>query len=277
MNDTAPQNKLQPIIFSAPFGNYLGGPGITSTLGTFTMYPRGGFFTRLWRGLKTIRYSPLLRAWTNKLGLPNPGIIWLERKVRAGKIDLSDKIVSIHGSTMREWFEMISCMGLQFPQDKPSALAYELNFSCPNVEQDPIKYGQIVSYLRDKGPDHKHLIVKLPPVGWQSTVESFRAIGVKHFHCCNTLHVARGGMSGKPLKPLSLEVVRAIHAADPSVTIIGGGGITCEQDMRDYHAAGARHFALGSGLFNPITLMWIKRFAGRLDFAERFNQMLKGR
>jgi len=83
---------LKPLVVSAPFGNYIQPDGCTATLGTFTAASRPG---RLWRILKTVRYYPRLRAWVNKIGLRNPGIGWVENKVAAGKLDLSDKLVSV--------------------------------------------------------------------------------------------------------------------------------------------------------------------------------------
>ena len=56
---------------SAPFGNYIKPKGCISTTGTWTLKPRG---SRLWSILRTLRYNREVGGWTNKLGLPNPGI-----------------------------------------------------------------------------------------------------------------------------------------------------------------------------------------------------------
>jgi len=60
-----------PTIFiAAPFGNYLRTRHTTSVHGTFTLNPQGN---RFWAVLKSLRYTK--EGWTNKLGLPNPGLV----------------------------------------------------------------------------------------------------------------------------------------------------------------------------------------------------------
>ena len=112
------------LIVSAPFGNYVQPDGVTATLGTFTANARGG---RVWRILKTVRYYRRLRAWVNKLGLRNPGMPWLVARVEAGKIDVKDKLVSIHGFADEDWDKLLGACHAMRP------LAIELNMSCPNV------------------------------------------------------------------------------------------------------------------------------------------------
>ena len=48
--------------------------------GTWTMKSRGGLLKRLWKIATTLRYNSVYRGWTNKLGLPNPGILVGVRK-----------------------------------------------------------------------------------------------------------------------------------------------------------------------------------------------------
>ena len=85
---------FQPLIISAPFGNYIQPVGATATLGTFTADPRPGRWRRV---LLTVRYYRKLGGWVNKIGLRNPGIDWQVERVRGGKVSVADKIVSIHG------------------------------------------------------------------------------------------------------------------------------------------------------------------------------------
>ena len=73
------------------------------------------------------------------------------------------------------------------------------------------------------------------------------------FHCCNTLPVPEGGMSGRPLKPVALDCIRDLRAKpfgnDP--TIIGGGGVYALSDIDLYADAGADHVALATKTMNP--------------------------
>jgi dihydroorotate dehydrogenase len=238
------------LIISAPFGNYIGpGRGSIRTLGTFTLNQRGGWLWRIWRVLKTVRYSPRRKAWVNKLGLPNPGIGWLINQVRLGKLDVSDKIISVKGFNATEWFNLVMyCWGL-----KP--LAVELNLSCPNVNAPNDSFKELAYVLQKlqawAEPDSAPLIVKLPPDDYQGLAYCAWDGGVRIFHCCNTLPCPRGGLSGAPLKGTSMNVVRDIREKYPKSVIIGGGGIITLEDAKDFAAAGADSYAMASALFFP--------------------------
>lgn len=233
---------IHPLVVSAPFGNYVGASGATSTLGTFTLHQRRG---RLLRILKTVRYSVSTKAWVNKIGLRNPGIGWLESKVQTGK-DISPSILSIHGFNDAEWYELIDRAGNLKP------LAIELNLSCPNVGEISWPAELFERAVRTGVP----VIAKVPPIRFQGMVEAAVSGGVRSFHCCNTLPVPQGGLSGKPLKPVSLECVRWVrqlnsHSNSTNLFIIGGGGITTPTDIDEYADAGANVFAIGTKTMNP--------------------------
>jgi dihydroorotate dehydrogenase len=248
---------LKPIVISAPFGNYIQPERATATLGTFTAAARGG---RVWRILKTVRYYPKLGAWVNKIGLRNPGMPWLVKQVQAGRKDVSDKLVSIHGFTPADWSALLE----QAASIRP--LAIELNMSCPNVGH--INWPE--SLFADAAATGVPVVVKIPPVRWQTMVDQARAAGLTHFHCCNTLPVPAGGMSGKPLMPLALGVIREMRrrsdAAD--LTILGGGGITTSQDIDAFVDAGADHVAIGTVTMNPLLLLSHQRLQPLIDRAQ---------
>ncbi|MDX2114537.1 MAG: hypothetical protein SFZ24_02800 [Planctomycetota bacterium] len=268
---TTPSAKpaLQPLVISAPFGNYIQPAGCTPTLGTFTAARRPG---RLWRILRTVRYYPRLGAWVNKIGLRNPGIDWLVRRAAQAPETVRDKLVSIHGFCDDDWWTLL---------DKAAALkplGIELNMSCPNVGHVNWPDSLFDRAVATGVP----IVVKLPPVNYREMFQSALQAGVRAFHCCNTIPVPAGGVSGKPLKPVAIQCildVRTIaarhadapartqpHTADPSspipapapapgVLIIGGGGITTPQDVDDYASAGADVFAVGTKVFNPAYLL----------------------
>lgn len=257
-------NGLKPLIISAPFGNYIQPEGATATLGTFTAAARPG---RVMQILKTVRRYGRIGAWVNKIGLRNPGIDWLAERVRAGKIPIADKILSIHGFEAGDWWKLLE-IGASL---KP--LAIEMNMSCPNVghiDWPPDLFKRAIS-------GGVPIIVKLPPVNYADILAQSVEAGVRTFHCCNTLPVPAGGISGQPLKPVSLQCIRAIlAAASPQLRselrIIGGGGIVRPADIDLYAEAGARHFAVATKVFNPVYLFTdaplaplMKRAAERMD------------
>lgn len=255
-----PASPMLPLLISAPFGNYLQPPGATATLGTFTAAPRPG---RWWRALRTLRYYPRLGAWVNQIGLRNPGIDWLAARARSGKVILSNKLISIHGFSDSDWSALLH----RIAELKP--LAVELNLSCPNV-------GEL------SAPDHLFdralatavpTIVKLPPINYDAIARHALAAGVRAFHCCNTLPVPAGGMSGKPLMPLSLRCIRDLRVLSPHpLTIIGGGGVTTPDDITLYADAGATHFALGTALIHPRYLFSFARLKPLIERADRHAQ-----
>jgi dihydroorotate dehydrogenase len=239
--------SLHKLIISAPFGNYIQPAGATATLGTFTAARRPG---RVWRILKTVRRYRRIGAWVNKIGLRNPGMPWLVERVRSGRITVADKIVSIHGFADADWYALLD----QAAAIKP--LAVELNMSCPNVGCIEWPHDLFLRAVSSGVP----VIVKVPPVNYQTIFAQALAAGVRTFHCCNTLPVPAGGLSGKPLKPVALQCIRDIVGnlagpVVPELRIIGGGGITQPSDIDEYAAAGARHFAIATKAFSPIYLL----------------------
>lgn len=246
-NHDSPAPRLEPAVISAPFGNYIQPTGATATLGTFTAHRRPG---RLWRVLRTVRYYPRLKAWVNQIGLRNPGMPWLLNRVAAGRVTVRDKIVSIHGFDRDQWISLIE----QAQRIQPRAL--ELNMSCPNVGEVTWPDDLFRTAIQSELP----IIVKLPPINYELMLNQALDAGVRAFHCCNTLPVPAGGLSGAPLKPLSLRCIRALRVGTHGVTltIIGGGGIRTPADIDDYFDAGANHIALGTTTMKP-RLLWSYR------------------
>ena len=235
-------------MISAPFGNYVKCRGATSTLGTFTLHRRPG---RVIRILKTVRYSFATKAWVNKIGLRNPGIGWLESAAPRGKL-VDTSILSIHGFNADEWYELVDRAAALQP------LAIELNLSCPNVGELSWPDELFDRAMATGVP----IVAKVPPIRYEQMVEAACAAGIRALHCCNTLPEPQGGLSGKPLMPVSLECVRWVHArrdalapsGTPPLLSIGGGGITPPADLAQSAAAGAAAFAIGTKAFNPVVL-----------------------
>jgi len=245
---------IRPLIISAPFGNYIQPPGTTATLGTFTAARRGGILNRAWRILLTVRYYPRMKAWVNRIGLRNPGIDWLVNKAQAGKVDVSDKLVSIHGFTPDDWATLL---------DKTAALrplAIELNMSCPNVGHIAWP-ADLFQRAHDTGVP---VIVKVPPVNYDAMVEQAYAAGLRLFHCCNTLPNPGGGMSGKPLMHVALQCIQDLQrkAYFDELTIIGGGGVYASDDVDAYADLGVKHIAVGTKVMNPKYLFSDAGIAG---------------
>jgi len=238
---------IQPLVISAPFGNYIQPAGCTATLGTFTAAPRPG---RVWRILRTVRYYPRLRAWVNRIGLRNPGIDWLVERVAAGRMTVADKLISIHGFEAADWWTLLE----KTAPLQPAGI--ELNMSCPNVGE----MNWPADLFGRAAGTGVPIVVKLPPVHYALLFEQATEAGLRCFHCCNTLPIPAGGMSGKPLQPVALECIHELrdHRAPridaglvEELRIIAGGGITEPADITAYAEAGAWRFAVGTKVFHP--------------------------
>jgi dihydroorotate dehydrogenase len=214
--------------------------------------------------IRTVRRYGRIGAWVNKIGLRNPGIDWLAHRVRAGKIDPADKILSIHGFTEADWWKLLDAAAEIRP------LAVELNMSCPNV-------GHIdwpLDLFRRAAGNGTAVVVKLPPVNYHDIFRQAVDAGLRVFHCCNTLPVPAGGLSGQPLKPVALQCIRAIldQSSAPlrsELRIIGGGGIVCPADIDLYADAGAHHVAVATKVFHPLYLFTHAPLRPLIDHARR--------
>lgn len=238
---------IEPLVISAPFGNYIQPQGATPTLGTFTLNRRPG---RLWAALTRIWAYPGLGGYVNKIGLRNPGITALDN------LSVKNKIVSVHGFDNLDW-ECLLVAIRRYVCDK-----VELNFSCPNVQDKEINYYKVITDAKNHGILEGRLIIKLPPVDWEAMVNAALSADVFFFHCCNTLPTPQGGMSGRPLKRFSLRVIEALRKRlGPDCRIIGGGGIFTKEDMKDYYRAGSDHVSIASALLNPWNAFRVNQFA----------------
>jgi dihydroorotate dehydrogenase len=158
--------------------------------------------------------------------------------------------VSVKGFDAAEWRLLAERV------DRLAPLALEMNASCPNCPGEDrtdyaLAFGRVEDVCR-----HTPVIVKLPPVGYEPLVRLALDAGIDSFHCCNTLPVPGGGLSGKPLQPLSLRCVADVRtlAAQGGHTLrwlVGGGGVTGVEDARRFLDAGATTVAVASTLFLP--------------------------
>ena len=232
---------MNKYFIAAPFGNYLkykSYSNVISVTGTWTMKSRGGVLKRLWKICTTLRYNRKYKGWVNKLGLPNPGILVGVKKTTPNEI-LS--IGEVESGDFKKIAELI-----------PDEQSLEINLSCPNIEHD-----KIISWddtrLFTNSIKRKYCIVKVSPL---TTVDELKYliddIGFKQIHCCNTLPVKEGGLSGKTLRPYVNKMIDVIRSNwGDSIEIIAGGGVNNFKDVNDYLTFGANHISLGTICFTP--------------------------
>jgi dihydroorotate dehydrogenase len=212
-------------VISPPFGNYLAAPNCTRILGSFTWQARPGLLGQI---IRTLR--PVTGGWVNQIGLRNRGI-------RNVHFDFNH-IYSLVGLDRGDWERMLHFC--------PDDLRVEVNLGCPNVHE----YGISATLLSAYRAKFK-VIVKLPPTAGPEMIAMCIEAGVDHFHLCNTLPSARGGISGRQLQPYVVKLIREINTRYPHVHILAGGGIYSKHDVATYALAGATHFSLSTIWFTP--------------------------
>ena len=217
---------------SAPFGNYIKHKNAISVTGTWTLNPRGNRFLSV---LKTLRWNASLQGWTNRLGLPNPGL-------SVGLISRSPtevlSIAEIERGDFEKMFRLI-----------PDSQSVELNLSCPNIGKSlPWDSSEVFARTKEK---RKWCICKVSPTVTPEDLEFLiTKLGFTQIHASNTLPTQFGGLSGQSLIPYTLDTIRLIKEEWPGVTVIAGGGVNDFSVMYKYLNEGADHIAIGSLCFN---------------------------
>lgn len=217
-----------------------------------------------WAGNDSPRIAETPSGMLNSIGLQNPGVrhlvehdlSWLEgRDVPA--------IVNVSGHSFEEYVQVIEALE-EAPVD-----AYEVNISCPNVDEGGMTMGchvpsveKVVGMCREA--TKRPLIVKLTPNVTDITeiARAAEASGADAVSLINTLlgmavdarrrrpKLARvvGGLSGPAVKPVALRMVWECHGA-VDVPILGMGGICTGEDAVEFMLCGATAVAVGTANF----------------------------
>lgn len=202
----------------------------------------------------------------NSIGLQNPGIdLFIKEHLPLLREKLSIPIiVSFSGSSVSEFRRMLiqldNCVGIS---------AYEVNISCPNVENEGIAFGvdasivsELVKTLRTE--TERELIIKLSPnvTDIASIAKSAEESGADSLALINTVfgmaidpktgksRIKRGiaGYSGPAIKPIALANVYKVAQA-VQIPILAMGGISTWQDALEFFYAGASAIAVGTASF----------------------------
>jgi dihydroorotate dehydrogenase (NAD+) catalytic subunit len=202
----------------------------------------------------------------NSIGLQNPGL----DKFIAEDLPILRKnlkvplIVSISGASLNEFAQMLECL-----EKQEGISGYELNVSCPNVENEGITFGidpdvvyKLCALLSPL--TNRELIVKLTPnvtdIGIIakaaedggataiSLINTIWGMAIDYRNGMSMLKKGIGGYSGIGIKPLALALTyRAAQAV--KIPVIAMGGIYNWQDALEFFWAGAAMIALGTANF----------------------------
>lgn len=209
----------------------------------------------------------------NSIGLQNPGIDkFIQNELPKIEKYKTKKIISIAGYSPEDFQMMIKKI------DDFNIDAYELNFSCPNVNKGGTTIMQNLDLYKkcikiSKESTEKPIIIKL---GYSDRILELVEIAinedVKNFTLINTLKGMRfdletgkpllkrgiGGVSGSVIKPFALAMVYTVKQKYPEASIIGNGGIFDSDDALEFKYAGADYFGIGTAVMMdpelPISL-----------------------
>ena len=225
----------------------------------------------------------------NSMGLPNPGVV---EAVKGFREDLKminvPVIMSIYSFSSEDFHIVAKKMNsLRFS-------AFELNVSCPHVNELGFEIGQNADIIFDvvknvKSATDKLVFVKLSP-NVANIIEMARAAedaGADGLTLINTVRAMMidinfkrpvlsgkfGGLSGPAIKPVA---VRAVYEVSDSVKIpvIGCGGIISPEDALEFFMAGASAVQLGTGIFYK-DLKIFKEMINGLDAYMKKNNFCK--
>ena len=209
------------------------------------------------------RVAEIAGGMLNSVGLANPGaehvredeLPWFNANFPAVPV-----IVNIVGFTVNEYAEVIRVL-----DGFGGHVAYELNLSCPNTSAGGVEFGTdaaavaaVVAGCRTATP--RPIFVKLSPVLPNVPAMARIAVdaGADGITLVNTMPGTAfdgasprlgngfGGVSGPALRPVGLLAVSRTAQALPGVPIIGVGGISRAEHVREYLRAGAALVAVGT-------------------------------
>ncbi|MDD2228631.1 MAG: dihydroorotate dehydrogenase [Candidatus Cloacimonetes bacterium] len=202
----------------------------------------------------------------NSIGLQNPGLDafvtdYLPRLKEALHIPL---IVSFSGSSIGEFSDILARL-----EDEEGIAGYELNVSCPNVENEGIAFGvnpDIVHKLCStlSSQTKRELIIKLTPnvTDIAAIAKAAEAGGASSIALINSvlgmaidwktgrsqIKKGIGGYTGIGIKPVALALTYKTAIA-VNIPILAMGGIYTWQDALEFFWAGASMVALGTANF----------------------------
>lgn len=230
------------------------------------------------------RIVELPAGMLNSIGLANVGVEgFIKEKLPFLRSLNSAVIVNVAGGAADEFVRVVERL-----ESEEGIHAFELNFSCPNVQeggmefsQDPRVTSQATSLVRNA--TRRPLIIKLTPnvTRISEVARAAKESGADAVSLINTLvgmavdidsrrpkiNTVTGGYSGPAIKPVALAKVYEV-AKHVDIPIIGIGGIMNGRDALEFILTGATAIQVGTANFiDPRT--GEKIVAELTDFCQR--------
>lgn len=227
-----------------------------------------GIFLKPRQGTPPPRIAETPSGMLNAIGLQGPGVEAVVRDYAPqwARWDFP-VLVNINGESAAEYGELASRL-----DGVPGVAGFEINISCPNVEQggmyfgnDPRAAASVTEAVRKR--TRLPVWVKLTPMVSDIGViaRAVEAAGADALSAVNTfvgmsmdlnayrprLSFRTGGLSGPAIRPLAVHLAhQAARAVD--IPVVGVGGIMTPEDALEFLVAGCRAVQVGTATFvNP--------------------------
>ena len=241
--------------------------------------PRAGYREPIYS-----QYAP--GCYVNAVGLTNPGA---HRSAELFKdLDVPDDkflLMSIFGGSVEEFVRVAEILA-------PLCDGFELNLSCPHAQgygaamgQDPELVEEITGAVKSAvgipvvakltpNVDDVAAIAQAAVRGGADALSAINTVGpgLVTAHSHSVLSNGVGGLSGKGILPVALKCVAEIRAIC-DVPIIGCGGVSSANDVREMLHAGAQVVGIGSALTGMDTEEIARYFSTlAVDLEEKTNR-----
>jgi dihydroorotate dehydrogenase (NAD+) catalytic subunit len=227
-----------------------------------------GIFLRPREGTAPPRISETPSGMLNAIGLQGPGVDVLIRDYAPKWAEWDFPVfVNINGESALEYGELAARL-----DGVPGVAGFEINISCPNVEQGGLYFGNdpraaaaVTEAVRKR--TSLPVWVKLTPMVSDIGViaRAVEAAGADALCAINTfvgmsidlnayqprLSFRTGGLSGPAIRPLAVHLAHQAARA-VSIPVIGIGGIMRAEDALEFLVAGCAAVQVGTATFvNP--------------------------
>jgi dihydroorotate dehydrogenase (NAD+) catalytic subunit len=230
-----------------------------------------GIFLKPRQGTPPPRIAETPSGMLNAIGLQGPGVEALIRDYAPQWAEWDFPVlVNINGESAAEYGELAARL-----DGVPGVAGFEINISCPNVEQggmyfgnDPRAAASVTEAVRRR--TSLPVWVKLTPMVSDIGViaRAVEAAGADALSAVNTfvgmsidlnayrprLSFRTGGLSGPAIRPLAVHLAhQAARAVD--IPVVGVGGIATPEDALEFLVAGCAAVQVGTATFvNPNTI-----------------------
>ena len=221
-------------------------------------------------GNPTPRIAECERAMINSVGLQNPGVdnVIKNELPKLRKCFNKPVMANVSGFSVEEYVYTVEKL------DKEEGIGwFEVNISCPNVHGGGMSFGTSPEAAAEvtracRAVTKKPLIIKLSPnvtdiVAIAKACEEAGADGISLINTLLGMKIdlktkkpvianKMGGFSGPAIKPVAIRMVYQVYEA-VKIPIVGGGGVSCAEDVIEMMLAGASAVEIGAqNLVDPM-------------------------